>query len=102
MCLEPLSLPPFVKEVCVLQAIHKPALAFTFARAGSQGQPEVRDWGPLFPQAFPECVHTCSLLGSQELITCGHPVCLVPADPPETTVPGEERDFRELHDQSRY
>lgn len=64
----------------MLRAFQKPALAFTFVRAGSHGPPEARDWGPLFAQAFP--VHMRGLLGSQEHTSGGRPVCPGPADPP--------------------
>lgn len=64
----------------MLRAFQKPALAFTFVRAGSHGPPEARDWGPLFARAFP--VHMRGLLGSQEHTSGGRPVCPGPADPP--------------------
>lgn len=64
----------------MLRASQKPALAFTFVRAGSHSPPEARDWGPLFAQAFP--VHMRGLLGSQEHTSGGCPVCPGPADPP--------------------
>lgn len=73
----PYAIRAFVKEICVLQGIHKSALAFTCAYAGSQGQPEVNDWSPLFPQVFPDCahicVHMCSLLGPQEYVRVFQP-----------------------------